>query len=112
MIAIKFMSSKDNDQERVMHSKSDNKEIMINNKSDEVIEELYHTLLSSYQIGLEISIRGSDFVFDYFLLLYYKFHWINFKLGGSYIDSPDWIKNEKATINPISKKTIKVCNTQ
>ena len=24
--------------------------------------------------------------------------------GGSYIDSPDWIKNKKATINPINKK--------
>ena len=25
---------------------------------------------------------------------------VNFKRGGSYIDSPDWIKNKKATINP------------
>ena len=24
----------------------------------------------------------------------------NFKRGGSHIDSPDWIKNKKATINP------------
>ena len=35
------MSSKYNDGERVMHSKSDNKEIMINDKEDEVIEELF-----------------------------------------------------------------------
>ena len=28
---------------------------------------------------------------------------INPNYGGSYIDSPDWIKNRKAT-NPISKK--------
>ena len=26
------------------------------------------------------------------------------KCGGSYIDSPDWIKNKKATVNPINKK--------
>ena len=26
------------------------------------------------------------------------------KRGGSYIDSSDWIKNKKATINPIDKK--------
>ena len=31
------MSSKDNDEERVMHLKSDNKEIMINDKADEFI---------------------------------------------------------------------------
>ena len=36
-IAINFMSSKDNDEERVMHLKSDNKEIMINDKADEFI---------------------------------------------------------------------------
>ena len=33
------MASKDNDEERVMHSKSDNIKIMINNKADVVIEE-------------------------------------------------------------------------
>ena len=38
---VNFMSSKDNDEERVMHSKSDNIEIMVNNKVDEVIEELF-----------------------------------------------------------------------
>ena len=37
-ITIKFIPSKDNDEERVMHSKSDNKEIKINDKADEVIE--------------------------------------------------------------------------
>ena len=35
------MSSKDNDGERVMHSKSDNKEMMINDKEDKVIEERF-----------------------------------------------------------------------
>ena len=38
---VNFMSSKDNDEERVMHSKSDNIEIMVNNKVGEVIEELF-----------------------------------------------------------------------
>ena len=32
---------KDNDEERDMHSKSDNIEIMMNDKADEVIEELF-----------------------------------------------------------------------
>ena len=31
-IAINFISSKDNDEQRVIHSKSDNKEIKINGK--------------------------------------------------------------------------------
>ena len=37
-IAINFTSSTDNDEQRVMHSKSDNIEIMINNEADEVIK--------------------------------------------------------------------------
>ena len=43
--------------------------------------------------------RGSDFIFDWVNLLYYKSHKRNFKQGGSYIDSPDWIKKKDATIN-------------
>ena len=45
-----------------------------------------------------------DFVFHYVHLLYYKCHEINPNCGGSYIDSPDWIKSKKATINLIHKK--------
>ena len=47
--------------------------------------------------------KVSDFVFDYVQLLYYKCHKINLNRRESYIDSPDWIKNKKATINPINK---------
>ena len=48
--------------------------------------------------------KGNEFFFDYVQLLYYKCHKIDSSSGGSYIDSPDWIKNKKATINPINKK--------
>ena len=47
-----------------MHSKSDNMEIMINDKADEIIEELFDSLFSRYQFGLETSMKGSDFIFD------------------------------------------------
>ena len=57
------MSSKDNGEDRVMHSKSDNIEIMINDKTHPVIEELCQSLFSRYQTGLEASMKG-DFIFD------------------------------------------------
>ena len=57
------MSSKDNDEESVMHSKRDNIEIMINEKANEVIEELFQSF-SRYHIRLEISTKGSNFIFD------------------------------------------------
>ena len=59
------MSSKDADGGRLMHSKSDNKEI---NKADELIEELiefFQSLLSRYQVGLEITMKGSSFMLIY-----------------------------------------------
>ena len=49
-------------------------------------------------------IKGSEFAFDHIHLLYYKCHKIIPNRGGSYTDSPDWIKNKKAAINPIDKK--------
>ena len=72
-----------------MHSKSDDIEAMINGKADEVTENLFEPILNRYQVGLETSVRGSDFIFDCLHSLYYKCHIMNFKYGGLYIDSPD-----------------------
>ena len=72
-----------------MHSKSDNKEIETNEKADEVIEKLFKFLLSRYQNNLEISMRGSGFIFDCVHVLYYKCHKINPNHSGSYTDFLD-----------------------
>ena len=48
--------------------------------------------------------KGVEFVLNYVQSLYYRCHKINPNRGESYIDSPDWIKNKKVTINPINKK--------
>ena len=86
-----------------MHSKSDyNIEIMINDEEDEVVKQLFDSLKNRYQNNLE-SMKGSEFVFVYVHLLYYKYHKINHNRGGLHIGSPDWIKNKKATLNPINK---------
>ena len=83
-----------------MHTKSDNTEFMMGNERDEIIDELFEPLLQRYQEGLEESVKGSEFVFDSIDLLYYKLHKISLNRGGSYIDSTEWLKNKKATINP------------
>ena len=44
--------------------------------------------------------RGSDFAFDGVNFLYYDFNKISINRGGSYIDSPKWLKDKKSTINP------------
>ena len=45
-IATNFISSKDNDEEHVMHSKSDNVEIMINDQAGEVFENFFESITS------------------------------------------------------------------
>ena len=63
MVVNFIFSIDDNDEERAMHSKSDNIEIMIKDKASEVIEKLFDSLIKKYQIGLVKSMRGSDFIF-------------------------------------------------
>ena len=102
-MAISFISSKDVDEERVMHTKCDNKEVMTYDDVNDIVNKLFETLLSRYQDNLETRMEESEFVFDSAQLLCYKCHRINFRRGGSYIQSPDWIKKKKATINPKNK---------
>ena len=51
----------------------------------------------------EESMRGSEFVYDSVDVLYYNLNKVSFSRGGSYIDSPKWLRNKKATINPKNK---------
>ena len=44
--------------------------------------------------------KGSDFAFDRVNFLYYDLNKISISKGGSYIDSPKWLKNKKSTVNP------------
>ena len=82
MISIKFMASKNTDEERLMHSKNDN--IEIENEADEVIEEILPSLLFMYQIELEITMKGSSFIIDHVHLWHCKCHKIYSNCSGSY----------------------------
>ena len=73
---------------------------MEGNETDEIINELFESLLQNYQKNLEEPMRGSEFVPDSIDLLYYHLQKVSLKRGGSYVDSPEWLKNKKATINP------------
>ena len=99
-MSINFISSKDSDETRNMHTKSNNIEIMVGSETDEIIEELFKSLLQRYQEGLEESMKGSEFIFDSVNLLHYHLQKTSLKrTGSSYIDCPEWLKNKKATIN-------------
>ena len=100
--AINFISSKpDSDETRIIHTKSNNIEIMIVSDTNGVSEELFKSLLEKYQENLEEKMSGSEFVFDGINSLYYDLNKISLNRGGgSYINLPEWIDNKKAIINP------------
>ena len=68
----------------------------------------FHIRRHFFAVGLFSKFRGliegSEFVFDFVHLFYYKCHKINPNCGGSCKDAPDCIKSKKATINSINKK--------
>ena len=107
-IEISFVSSVNNFNENsnkdsyVTYSK--NSSVFFGYETDNIIEKAFESLLKEYQTGLEIKMKKSDFVFDGVDALFYKLHKISLNKGGSYIDSPKWLKDKKATINPKNKK--------
>ena len=101
---VSSVDSEDSNKTHVMYTNSDNIVIIIGYETDEIIEKFFKSHLERCQQGLEeIMSERSDYVFDSFELLHYRLHKISLNRGGSYIDSPKWLKNKRATINPKNK---------
>ena len=83
-----------------MHSNSSNIKFAPYSNANDVIGKLFMSLRSRYLENVETSMKGSNFLLDSVQLMHYKCHKVSFIRGGLYIDSPDWIKNKKATIDP------------
>ena len=87
-----------------MYTRSDNIEIMFGDDNDDIIEQLFESLLKKYEENLQNKIRGSEFEFDGVNFLCYDFNKTSINRSGSYIDSPKWLKDKKTTINPKNNK--------
>ena len=100
-IEVNFISLKPgSDETRIMYTRSDNIEIMFVDNNDGIIEQLFESLLKKYEENLQNKMRGSEFESDGVNFLYYDFNKTSINRGGSYIDSPKWLKGKKSTINP------------
>ena len=98
---INFISLKPgSDETRVMFTRSFNEEVMKGSDTDEVIKLLLESFLKKYEENLQEKMKGSDFEFDGVNFFYYDFSTTSINKGGSYIDSPQWLKNKRSTINP------------
>ena len=98
---VNFVSSKDTGE--ILFVWSDNEEIRSGNETGDIIKELLNSFLNNYQKEEIVLRNGSNFVFESVDLLSYHIHKTSLKRGKSYIKSPEWILNKRATINPKNK---------
>ena len=101
----KCISAENIEETPTIYSASESIEIFMGSDTEDVIDTFFNTILQRFQQAQETSNdRGSDFIPESVELLYYYFRKINIRRAESYIMSPDWIVNKKATINPKNKR--------
>ena len=82
-----------------MFTRSISEEFMIGSETGEVAEKFIMSILQKYQDNLQNKMKGSDFIFNGINYLYYDLNRITISKGGSYIESPKWLKDKKCCIN-------------
>ena len=98
---INFISLKPgSDETRVMYTRSDNEEFMNGDDTNEIIKSLFESFLQLFEENLQEKMRGSNFEFDGINFFNYNFNKTSIYRGGSYIDSPKWLKDKKSAMNP------------
>ena len=97
---VNFVSSNDTGEIRTIFVLSDNEETRLGNETDDIVKRLISSFLNNYQKKEIILRNGSNFVLESVDLLSYHIHKTRLKRGNSYIKSPEWVANKKATINP------------
>ena len=99
---VNFISSNATGETRYIFVLSIN-DISLGNETDDIIKGLLNSFLTNYQNEEAILRNGSNFVFESVDLLSYHIHKTSLKRGKSYIKSPEWLINKRATINPKNK---------
>ena len=104
---VNFISSTDTGETRIYYVWSGNVSIMQGRDTDNIVTEIFRSFLHDYQEELKM-IKGSNFVFESVDTMDYKLHRVRLRRGGSYVKSPEWLANKKATINP-KKENVDEC---
>ena len=93
---INFISLKPgSDETRVMYTRSDNEEFVSGDDTNEIIKLLFESFLQRFEENLQNKMRRSEFEFDGISFFYYDFNKTSVYRGGTYIDSPKWLKNKQ-----------------
>ena len=55
-----------------MYTRSDTIEIMFGDNNDDIIEQLFESLLKKYEENLQNKMRGSEFEFEFYIMILTK----------------------------------------
>lgn len=98
-IVNEYLSLTDNDDEQKMYRETDNITIMIGtNINGSIIKKFFQSPFKKYQESIQV-MNCSHNAYDSIEKFYYKFHKISLTRRSSYIPTPKWMKNQKATLN-------------
>ena len=103
-IGVNFKHTVDIEKKYAFYIKSKNIEILPGDDVNDIIKELTDSFYENYEDQLLKLRNGSGYVYDNVEVMGIHFHKIEVERGSSYIESPEWIKNKKATINPQNSK--------
>ena len=104
IIAIVFKNIQDPSKKYILYVKSRHIPLHYGDDVKYTISKLYNTFLENYEYEENVLRTGNNFVFDSIDLTYVKIYKIKARSGSSYIETPKWISNKKATINPKNTK--------
>ena len=101
-IDVCFNMTHISDNRRTMHfSRSDNVICMPSrSNTNKLLGQLVTSLNEKFQDDSELSGESSSFVYESVEECNIHFHKIDLRRGASFIDTPEWLKHKKVTINP------------
>ena len=97
---IIFNSINNPNDKRTLHTKTKNIEITTNSNTNEIINELINQIIQNHK-NLSKSLKNNNLTPEDVESINYNFNQV-IKIS-SYIESPEWLKNKKCTINPQNK---------
>ena len=99
-----FTPIEDFSDKRVLYVKTKIVEIMMGSDTNEIVKELFESIIQKYQELMEYSTKNSSIILEGAELMNYDINKTTINRGGSYIESPTWLKSKKkCTINPQNK---------
>ena len=79
---------------------------MPSSNTNEILEQLLVSLYKNFNDDLQLSCESSSFVSENVEECNIHFNKIDLRRGASFIDTPEWLKHKKATINPQNKNDL------